>query len=150
MNDIPDSELPIWLVAFIPLAFFVFFPLMWCFVLWMLSHVGGWSRLAARYRSKEAPLGKRWTGVQGNVGFVSYRGVLECTTNEEGMFLQPGLIFRFSHPLLFIPWTEFREARRSTILWLRTVRANVGSPRVARIRLAANVFEESEGRRVLD
>jgi hypothetical protein len=112
-------------------------------------HIGGWNRLAKRYPSSETPTGKKWTGVQGQVGLVSYKAALECTANEEGMFLQPAFVLRFAHPLLFIPWTEFHEVKRTSILWMHVVRSDIGSPRIARVRLAAKVFEESEGRRLL-
>ena len=123
---------------------------MWCFVMWINSHVSGWRQLAKRYQSDETPHGKTFSGIQGQIGLSSYRGVLECTANATGLFLRPGLLFRFGHPQLFIPWTDFHGAVRSSILWLKTVRADIGDPRIVRLRLEAKVFEESEGRKLLD
>lgn len=145
-----DSESPpVWLPVVIPLVFLLVFPLMWCGVLWINSQIGGWSRLAKRYRSSEEPNGKTFHSVQGQVGIVSYRAALECTANEEGLFIRPWALFRFAHPLLFIPWSEMHGVTRTSLLWIRVVRADVGQPRVAVLRLAAKVFEESEGRRLL-
>jgi len=143
-----DSS-PAWLLVLMPLLFVVCFPLMWCAVLWINSQIGGWSRLAKRYRSSEEPNGKTFHSVQGQVGIVSYRAALECTANEKGLFIRPWAIFRFAHPLLFIPWAEMHGVKRTSLLWLSVVRADVGQPRVAVLRLAAKVFEESEGRRLL-
>src|SRR5690606_18991084 len=83
------------------------------------------------------------------LGIVTFRSALECTVGEGGLFLQPAYLFRFGHPLLFIPWTDGYELRRSSILWLPLVRADIGNPRLARIRLSARVFEQSEAVRFL-
>lgn len=145
-----ESEItPGWLLVLLPILPFVAFPLMWCGVLWINSQIGGWSRLAKRYRSSEIPNGKSFTSVQGQVGIVSYRAALECSANEEGLFIRPWAIFRFAHPLLFIPWSEMHGVKRTSLLWIRVVRADVGQPRVAVLRLAAKVFEESDGHRLL-
>jgi len=150
MNDPSSSANEPLLILLIAGAFFVVFPMFWCAVMWINSQIGGWARLARRYRSRETPTGTKWPGVQGMIGIVSYRGALECTTNPEGLFLQPMVLFRFAHPLLFIPWSEFREAKRGNLLWIPVVSASVGSPAVAKVRLAAKVFEGSEGLLLLE
>ncbi len=148
-EEIPPADLPVWVIVLIPLAFFVIFPCFWCFVIWILSDLGGWKRLAKHYSSEEKPTGKTWTGVYGEVRFVSYKGALDCTANETGLFIQPGFLFKFSHPLLFIPWTEFHGARKTSMLWLQSVTAHIGEPAKGRLRVAAKVIEESEGRQIL-
>ncbi len=148
-EDIAPADMPVWAIILIPLAFLVIFPCFWCFVMWINSHVSGWSRLAKSYRTDAPPKGKTWTGVRGMIGVVSYKGVLTCTTNETGLFIQPGALFKFGHPLLYIPWTDFYEGRKTSILWFEYVSARIGDPAKGRLRLAANVIEESEGRRIL-
>ncbi|MEC5129309.1 hypothetical protein VSU19_21290 [Verrucomicrobiales bacterium BCK34] len=148
-EEIAPADMPVWAIILIPLAFFIIFPCFWCFIMWINSHVSGWNRLAKYYRSEETPSGKTWTGVQGMVGLVSYRGVLTCTTNESGLFIQPGLLFKFAHPLLFIPWSEFHGARKASIFWFQYVSAHIGDPCRGRLKLAANIFEQSEGKAIL-
>lgn len=94
MNEAPSTEMNVWVVILIPLVFFIVFPLIWCLVMWINSRVSGWNRLARFYRSDVEPAGKHWDGIQGRVGLVSYKGVLECTTNESGVFLQPSALFK--------------------------------------------------------
>lgn len=144
-----NADMPLWGIILIPLAFFIIFPCFWCFVMWINSHVSGWRRLAKHYQSNDTPTGKAWSGVQGTVGMVSYKNALNCSANENGLYIQPGVLFKFGHPLLFIPWTEFHEARRTSILWVKYVGARIGDPALGRFRIAANVIEESEGRRIL-
>ncbi|MDF1824703.1 MAG: hypothetical protein P1U68_08680 [Verrucomicrobiales bacterium] len=137
------EEIPVWIIAIFPFAFLIIFSSFWCFVTGMLSYVGGWRRLASRFRSEEEPAGKHFTGLQGQIGFVSYRGSLDCTTNADGLFLRPSLLFRFGHPLIFIPWAQCHDLTRGSFLGMRWVRMDIGSPRIARIRLPARVFEET-------
>lgn len=141
---------PAWLIVLIPIAFCVVFPLFWCFVMWINSHVGGWSRLAARYRAREVPEGRSWHGTRGMVGPVSYRGVLSVIAGADGLFLVPSWPFRFGHPPLFLPWSDFHEVKRFSLLWLPMVRAKIGDPRVATLSLPPEVFLESEGRVLLE
>ncbi len=148
-EDIAPADMPVWIIMLIPIAFLIIFPCFWCFIMWINSHVSGWKRLAKFYRSDETPKGKTWTGVRGMIGVVSYKGVLNCTANETGLFVQPGTLFKFAHPLLFIPWGDFHEGRKGSVFWLEYVSARIGDPVRGRIRLAANVIEESEGRRIL-
>jgi hypothetical protein len=113
------------------------------------SLLSGWGRLAKQYRTLELPKGKSFTGVECHLGVVSYRSSLECSVDESGLFLQPSYIFRFAHPRLFIPWTEWHDIRRGAILWLSVVRADIGMPRMARIRLSARVFDQSDAERFI-
>lgn len=139
--------MPVWVVILIPLVFFIVFPLIWCLVMWINSNVSGWSRLAKHYRSDAEPNGQQWSGIQGKIGLVSYKGVLDCTTNETGMFLQPSMIFRFAHPRLFIPWEEWHDLKAQQYLWLSMVSARIGNPKVASVILQSKVFEGTEAAR---
>ena len=147
--DMETENLPAWALVFIPLSFFIIFPLFWCAVLLFNSHLSGWRRLATRYRSTEVPKGQFFSGVECQLGIVTFRSALECTVSEGGLFLQPAYLFRYAHPLLFIPWTELRDIRRGAILWLPVVRADIGVPRLARIRLSARVFDQSDAQKFL-
>lgn len=147
--EMESENLPAWALVLIPFGVLIIFPLFWCGVLWFNSHLSGWNRLAGRYRCREVPIGTTFTGVEGQLGIVTFRSALECTVGERGLFLQPSFIFRFAHPLLFIPWTDLYNVRRGSLLWLRVVRADIGSPRLAKISLSARVFEQSDAVRFL-
>lgn len=137
--------MPVWVIALIPIAFLIVFPLFWCFVLWINSLLSGWRRLARRYQAKEQPAGKEWRSVQGRIGFVSYKNSLRCFASGDGLFLQPEVLFRFAHPLLFIPWKDMKEVQLQRVLWITYVRAKVGDPVVGSFALDSKVFEQSAG-----
>ena len=149
MNSQEPMEMPLWIIILIPIAFLTFFPIFWCFVIWINSHLSGWKRLAERYQTDRKPEGKSYSGQQGAIGFVSYRSCLDVVVSEDGIFLRPGALFRFAHPQLYIPWTEFHQVERKQILWHTVVRAELGKPRLAIVRLPLRVFEESKGKALL-
>ncbi len=143
MNDpasIPTS-IPEWL-------FPLFFVLMWCAGLWLISQLSGWNRLAQRYRASQSAVGKRWAWQDGRIGWAGYNGVLILTANAEGLFMEVFWLFGISHPRLFIPWRDFHQVERKDSLWRHQVRANIGLPPLATMRLPAVVFGESEGRQL--
>lgn len=150
LNNHSAPEMPGWIILLIPLAFFTVFPIIWCFVMWINSRLSGWHRLAKQYVTDQTPDGRLWSGVHGQVGIVSYKNTLDCTTTPEGLFLRPGPLFRFAHPLLFIPWSHLTNVRKTTMLWLSMIQADIGDPRLARLRISARVFEQSEGSSLLD
>jgi hypothetical protein len=144
-----QSSDPVLLTLLIIGSFAIVFPLFWCSILWIISLLDGWQWLAQRYRSSLTPSGRVWTWQYGSVNWAGYNGALKLTANADGLFMETLWIFSFGHARLFIPWQDFREAKVGYFFFLRQVRAKVGSPALAMVRLPAAVFEESEGRRVL-
>lgn len=140
---------PTWVIILIPFVFAIVFPCFWCFVVWSLSRVGGWHRLAMRYHTSEIPEGAAFPGIQAMVGLVSYRGAIDCTITDEGFYLRPMVLFRFGHPALFIPWSECEYVRRADLLWIKWVKIQVGNPSAGTLTLPLQIFEESAGRRLL-
>jgi hypothetical protein len=134
---------------FAVVVFAVVFPIFWALVIGLISYVSGWQRLAQRYRATIPPTGKVWRWQRGQVGWARYNGVLTLTTNDQGLFMETFWLFGFGHPRLFIPWHEIREAKVTNYFFQRQVKAQVGFPSLATVRLPAAVFEQSEGKRVL-
>jgi hypothetical protein len=142
-----QEAVPVWYIVagFIPV-----FLLFWCSVIWLISFLSGWQRLAQRYRSPQPASGKAWSWQYGMVGWAGYNGVLILTANDQGLFMETLWLFGFGHPRLFIPWHEFQEIKVVSYFFRRQVRAKVGFPSVATVHLPAAVFEESAGRKLLE
>lgn len=128
-----------------PFAFLVF----WVLIITLIGHLSGWQRLAQRYRATTPVSGRRWRWQYGSIGWVGYNGVLILTANAEGLFMEVFWPFSLGHPRLLIPWHEFRDAEVTTFFFRRQVKAHIGFPTVATVRLPARVFEETLGKRVL-
>lgn len=130
------------LLALIILVWPVFFGGLWTFVLMSMSFIGGWRRLARRYRATRPPEGRRAIrGMTGMVGITSYNRVLTVTIADDGMFLAPLWMFRIGHPVLFIPWRDIRNSRHARSFFRDYVAFDVGDPKVAGMRLPSDVFD---------
>lgn len=132
-----------WLiVAFVIIIWPVFFVALWVGILLLTSRIGGWHRLARRYRATErTTVGRSIPYVTGMVGISRYKRVLSVTTGEHGMFVETRWIFRIGHPPLFIPWSEINNARRMHLFYWEYVGFDIGSPKVASMRLPSQIFE---------
>ena len=145
-----SDDPPAWLIVLIPVLFAIVFPAFWCFVVWILSHVSGWKRLAMRYRTSEKPPGGTYHGLFGMVGLVSYRGTLNLTTTAVGFFLSPNVLFKFAHPTLFVPWSECQLIRKTSFLGTKSAKIQIGNPRIGTFSIPFNVLEETEGQILLE
>lgn len=137
---------PLWLTPFIPLLVLILFSLFWCFVVWMISLIGGWQRLAKRYRAQQPASGKRWFNQYGYVNRARYRNALNLATNDTGLFLETMPLFRIGHPRLFIPWQDLHNPRNVTYRrrW-PLVQVDVGAPPQATLSLPAAIFADGGG-----
>jgi hypothetical protein len=115
----------------------------WVFVLWLLSELSGWRRLATVYRAQHVPNGKRFPMQTGKIGDNWYKGCLTVYTSGEGLYVSLWPTFRFREPPLFIPWSGVRDRREKRWLLSRLVEFDVGSPRVGTIRLSPSIFHEA-------
>ena len=141
------AETPTWLPFAIVGGFLVFFPLLWCFVIGLLSAMGGWNRLAKLYPAGDKAIsGESHRYVTGMVGGVSYRNVLHVHLTSEGFFIEPMILFRFRHPRLFIPWKAITERTPVSVLWWKSVRLTIGLPKVGTITLPAKLIQDQPKR----
>lgn len=102
------------LLFFIPLLFFVTFPLLWIGVSGILSLVGGWALLAEQFSAKQPETGTDFrfaSALLKKSGMlpVTYRGSLFLTINRSGVSIAILFLFRFFSPPLFIPWSSIRS-----------------------------------------
>lgn len=137
------TDAPGWLIFAIIGGFIVSFPLLWCFIVWMLSEVGGWRSLARRYSAGCRPvIGESHGRVSGRVGWVNYNRVLTLHFTPEGFFLEVMPIFRISHPRLFIPWSAITERSPMQIFWWKVERLSIGAPVITTITLPAKLVAQ--------
>jgi len=88
--------------------------------------MGGWSALAARYRSEGDFSGPTWNFQCGQFRWwASYNNCLTVGADPRGLFLWVFLLIRVAHPPLFIPWQDI-SVSRAEVLWLRQVRFHLG------------------------
>ncbi len=90
----------------IVIGFVAFFVALWCFVLWLISWVSGWRRLADRFGATVEYGGDIVTFVSARIGLANYNGTLTVGASDQGLYLVPIRIFRPFHRPLLIPWIE--------------------------------------------
>jgi hypothetical protein len=86
---------------------FVFFPVLWLGVSFVIAQIGGWAVLAQVYHFTGEFRDERWSFQSAKMRWgASYNSVLTAGANPEGLYLVPLFLFRFGHPPLFIPWHD--------------------------------------------
>ncbi len=98
-----DTTTTVILVILLSLVSFAVF---WCFVIWLISRISGWSKLALHYRSDTTFLGPRWRFQYIMVGWAGYNGVMTVGADSYGLYLVPLAPFRIGHAPLLIPWGD--------------------------------------------
>jgi hypothetical protein len=127
------------------LFFVVVVPLLFvgvmCLLLYLISMIGGWRRLAEFFPANDPPIGQRFRMQSGSVGSVNYSSCLTIYSGPDGVYLATMWPFRLGHPPLLIPWSEIHDAKTRRILWMEDVLFEVGSPRIAKLCLPKKTFE---------
>ncbi len=123
-------------------AFLVIFPLFWIFVVWLISHLSGWQKLAKRYPATLPPQGKRMGGQTLLMGFSRYSNTMEMVVNSTGIWMQPKWLFRAGHKPVFIPWSELSNPQPATWRWSKLVYFGLGNPVFRKIALSETVLKE--------
>ena len=126
---------------------FLLFPILfagfWCFVLFLLSRIGGWGRLAEKFAAPIAPAGKIFHGQSAQLsGFCNYNRCLTIIVAAEGIYLRVWPLFGIGHKPILIPWDEIRNPRDSRFLWIRRVAFDVGNPAIVRMSLSEKLSRE--------
>jgi hypothetical protein len=114
MNTSPPTD---WRLG---VFFAIAFPVFWCWISFMTSVLGGWHRLAKRYRARSTVRGSAWTApfAKSHCYATQFYGFyLKVTANEDGIGLALPFMFRVGHPALFIPWSEI-VVSRTRRLWV--------------------------------
>lgn len=100
-----SSDIPEPLLALLAL---LLFPAFWCLVVFAIAKFGGWQRLAEAYRIEQYPArSRRKSGLQSiRLNGSRYNNVVNIDYDEYGLYMQPMILFRIGHPLLYIPWED--------------------------------------------
>ncbi|MBP6782717.1 MAG: hypothetical protein KA152_02935 [Verrucomicrobiales bacterium] len=124
------------------------FPLIWCFVIWLLSHFSGWQRLAKRYAAGDRPVsGEKHSGFQALIGGARYRQVITVHFNHDGFFMEANPFFKLGHPRLFIPWLDVHSRTPCLMRGWKAERLSIGEPVIGTITLPVLLLNSSPTRK---
>ena len=124
------------------IAWVVFFSLLWTGIVYFMAWFGGWQKMARVYSaSGPRPEGLSFPSVTGTVGLANYRRVLSVVVTDSGLYISVWRIFQFGHPPLFLPWDALHGIEISSLFFRSYYYFEVGSPRLARMRLPVRILE---------
>ena len=120
------------------------FAVLWLAALFLISHVGGWAKLAQAYPDADPTLsaqGKNYYCRSGAIGPVGYGSCLQIRVCKAGLRLSMLFPFRIGHPPLFIPWDAFHTITMRRGLFTCYVEACIGWPVIAEVVLPIWVID---------
>lgn len=101
-----------------PLYLFpVLFPVLWCFILFVLSRISGWSRVSKIFAYDGKIDGKYMRFQSARISGVRFGSSLEVGVNEVGLLIVPFLPFRPFHKRLLIPWNYLKAEKFKKFLF---------------------------------
>lgn len=105
----------------------LYFGILWCATCAALSHIGGWTTLAAKFRSGSISVENRWRFQSGTMRWmVNYNNCLTVGADRQGLSLAVFPLFRFRHPPLFIPWQEVAVVAAGRVFGSQWVKLELG------------------------
>jgi hypothetical protein len=135
---------PAYLIPLILVLFPLFFVSLWVFILFVLSFVSGWRRLASRYHWPKPFRGKVAYFQTARLNWVNFRSALEIGANEQGLYLAPMIFFRLFHQPLLIPWSEI-EAKPFNRFLFKGQRLTFRSFPGIKLDIYSQTFENMQG-----
>jgi hypothetical protein len=78
----------------------------WLLLGWLSSVIGGWSKLASRYKLTQHFTGVIFPTRSAMMGMTRYTNCLTLGANKEGLYLEVFVWMKLNHPPLFIPWSD--------------------------------------------
>lgn len=107
---------------------------MFCAVGTLLSLLGGWHKLARKFRApRRFDSGELFKRQSGTVGACNYSRILTVRLSSEGFYVTCLFPFNIMHRPILIPWTEFQGIRQKRGRRHISTRFIIGSPKIASI-----------------
>ena len=117
------------------------FVLIWSFVVWLISRLSGWHRLARHYRTSAPPTGQPVRQMLAMLGSARHRGTLTLQAAPAGLYLTVMVLFRLGHPPLLIPWSAVKRCGASAGDLSNWLTLALGEPPITTLRLPAALVD---------
>lgn len=118
------------LIILIALGFFIIFPLFWCFVVFLVSRLSGWAKLAMEYPDEPRIRGETFTFSTASIRFISnYANCLNITVADKGVRMEQFMFFKIGHDPIFIPWSAVTKVKVENVFLYQQTHVYVASAR---------------------
>ena len=127
-----------------PWLFFFLFIAQWALVSYIISLLSGWTELSRRFRDASAYHSYQWLfqSVRMRTIFGSYSNCVNLGADETGLYMAVFRPFRFSHPPLFIPWSEIQVAAYNQGLLFRSRKLFLGRQELIPLLVSSSLAEK--------
>jgi hypothetical protein len=115
-------------------GFVIVFPLFWMAIVWLISRMSGWARLARQNPARGPITGDVFRWCSARIRFLSsYQNCLTVTVSSAGIHMQPVIFFRIGHDPIFISWKAVRNIDRQNNWLFPAIRlalenSDIGAP----------------------
>jgi hypothetical protein len=97
--------------------FFVFIPLIWILVVFLVARLSGWRELADAYPLSTDFTGRKLQFQSANFRWGSnYTGIVQIGADPQGLYLSVFIPFRPGHPPIFVPWGDIQVESRDGLI----------------------------------
>lgn len=128
-------------------VFPVLFVAWWAFLVWLVSRVSGWARLAEKYPAQNlddpAIRWKHWQNMSLQ-NWANYNNCVSVGVSPAGLSLRLPWLFRMGHPPVHIPWSAFDRQARGRWLWMGTISLWLREEPRTRIMFMGRTLEGAE------
>lgn len=121
-------------------SFLIFFVGIWLAVLFLLTKLSGWDKLAEKYGDRQPFQGKIFHFCTAYIGSVRYKGAINIGVSVAGLYLNPFALFRLNYPPVLIPWHEINGFEEKKFWLMKFYVFNVGYPKITTVKLPSKVF----------
>ncbi|NJN71712.1 MAG: hypothetical protein HC799_02285 [Limnothrix sp. RL_2_0] len=122
------------------IVFLIFFVSLWWLVLFLLTKLSGWDKLAERYGDRQPFQGQIFHFCSAYIGPVRYKSAIDIGISEAGIHLNPFIIFRLSYPPVLIPWHQISDFEEKSFWLMKYYVFNVGDSIITTIKVPSRVF----------
>ena len=115
---------------------------------WILGMLTGWSKLAKRYPLKsELPTANRF--LSKSIPNLTLRKCVTVVIDDNGLYLEPFLLFRTGFRPVFIPWTDIK-AEDAKLMMVQTTLLrfkDLPRPQIQFYKTDADAFKKAAAKR---
>ncbi len=115
--------------VFIPLIFvgaIIAFVAFWMGIVYLISRIGGWAKLAEQYPATGRIQGSVYRFCSARLRFMaSYSNCLTVIVSPAGLYMEPMILFRFGHSPILIPRRAIVGYDMGSLPFFRSVRLTI-------------------------
>ena len=104
------------------------FMALWCSIVFVISFISEWNKLARRFRAQSKPSGHMFGMQRAIINGANYNNCLTFGATNDGLYLSIFPLFAIGHAPLLIPWTALSDFQKGKFSGFPATRCEFFSP----------------------